>query len=167
MKTFTKVIAMGMTFLIGTFVMHGSVYAQIGSDPKANDNNSKVVGLWDVDVIVANCISGTTIATFSAMHKYELGGTGQVVPDSGPTTLSAHMMIWNHVKKNDYRMAMKMFRFDPSGNNIGWVILRNEISINKEADTYVGSGVAEFFNSAGTFLFSSCPSFAGTRFTGE
>jgi hypothetical protein len=168
MKILTKTVAVGVSFFIGMIVVHGAVYAQIGAEPKAKDQNNRIVGLWDVDVVVSSCANpNITITEFSAMHKYEVGGTGQVVPNTSPTAQSAHMMIWNHVRKNDYRMVMKMYRFDPNGNNIGWVIVRNETSINKSADKYIGSGVAEFFDSAGNFQFSSCPSFVGTRFTGE
>ncbi len=167
MKCFTKIVAVAMTCLIGTFVLSGSAYAQVGADPKTNARHSRVVGLWDVDVMVVNCVNGAPVSTFSAMHKYEFGGTGQVVPNGSPTSLSAHMMIWSHVRNNDYQLDFKMFRFDANGNYNGWVVVRNEISISEDAQEYVGSGVAEFYNSAGTFLFSSCPSFIGSRFTGE
>jgi len=167
MKCFAKVFVISMTFLIGTFFVTGFVYAQIAPNPNTNARASRIVGLWDVDVVVANCATGTPLASFSALHKYEFGGTGQVVPSTNPTALSAHMMIWNHVTNNDYQMALKMYRFDANGANIGWVVLQNEISISENGQDYVGSGVANMYNTQGTLLGSSCPSFVGTRFTGE
>ena len=105
---------------------------------------NRIVGLWDVHVTVFNCSTGAELANFSALHKYELGGTGQVVPATNPTALSAHLSTWSHVSKNDYQLAFKMFRYDAAGNNIGWVIVRNDVEINEDANTYTGSGQAEF-----------------------
>jgi len=167
MKRLSVVVGMALSLLIGTFVAQSVFAAGIGPDPKTSARDSRIVGLWDVEVSVENCMTGVPVASFVAMHKYELGGTGQVVPASNPTALSEHSMIWSHVKGNDYRMAAKMFRFDAIGNYIGWIVIRNEVSINKHADEYVGSGTAEIFNTAGDFVGVSCPSFIGTRFTGE
>lgn len=164
-----KVTTIAMTCLIGTFVLYGSAYAKADSDElNAKTHNSKIVGIWDADVVVASCSDPEDIkATFSAMHKYEAGGTGQVVPDSGATGLSAHMVIWSRVKKDEYDVSMKMYRFGPAGENIGWVIAHNEISMSDDGNEYVGTGKADFYNAAGIMLFSSCPSFVATRFTGE
>lgn len=143
------------------------VYANTDKGLKTKARPSRIVGIYDVDVVVADCATGAAVASFRAMHKYELGGTGQVVPATNPTALSEHSMIWSHVRGNDYRSTVKMFRFDAAGNNIGWVVIRNDISISDDANSYSGSGVAEIFNSAGAWLGASCPSFTGTRFTGE
>jgi len=167
MQRLNRISGTAAVLLIGVLVTYATAYAQIGPDPQTNARKSRIVGLWDVEVTVTNCASGAPITSFLAMHKYELGGTGQVVPAGNPTSLSAHMMVWSHLSGNDYLMSMKMFRYDPAGNTIGWIVLSNEISINEEADEYAGSGVAEIFNLAGNIVGESCPSFVGTRFTGE
>lgn len=167
MKRMNRVIGIAATLLIGTFVAQATAHAQIGPDPQTNARHSRIVGLWDVQVTVNPCAGGTPIGGFLALHKYELGGTGQVVPATNPASLSAHMMIWNHVSGNDYLMSMKMYRFNAGGIPIGWTVITSEVSINEAADEYAGSGIAEFFDAAGNLLGASCPSFVGTRFTGE
>lgn len=162
-----RVVGIAAPLLIVTFVMQATAYAQIGPDPKTIARHSRIVGLWDVQVTVNNCATGAPLASFLALHKYEFGGTGQVVPATNPAGLSAHMMTWSHVGGNDYQMAVKMFRFDGTGNSIGWVIILNEVSINEDADEYSGSGIAEIFDPAGNLVGGSCPSFVGTRFTGQ
>jgi hypothetical protein len=167
MKRLNKVTAIAAALLTGIIFTQATAFAQIGPDPQTNARHSRIVGLWDVEVAVANCANGAPLTSFLALHKYELGGTGQVVPNGSSTALSAHMMIWNHVSGNDYQMSVKMFRFDAAGDPIGWIVLNSAVSINEAADEYGGSGVAEFFDADGNFLFASCPSFVGTRFTGE
>lgn len=47
--------------------------------------------------------------SFPSLHKYELGGTAQVVPGgSGAPLLSPHMAIWSYVSKNDHQLTFKM-----------------------------------------------------------
>ena len=167
MNHLNRAVGIATTLLIALFLTHSEVSAHAAKDLKIKARPSRIVGLYDVDVVVADCATGATVASFRAMHKYELGGTGQVVPATSPVGLSEHSMIWSHVRGNDDRNAVKMFRFDTAGNNIGWIIIRNDVSISGDGNSYSGYGVAEIFNSAGVWLAASCPSFAGTRFTGE
>jgi len=166
MKRLNKLIGIFTALLITMLFTQLTAYAQIGPEPKNNARHNRIVGLWDVAVTINHCTLGFEITNFKGLHKYELGGTGQVVPATNPTGLSAHMMIWSHAGDNDYQMSMKMFRFDPSGNYIGWMVLTNEISINEAADEYTGSGIAEVFNADGVLVAQTCPTFFGTRFTG-
>src|SRR5215470_14756981 len=87
----------------------------VDARPNNNARHNRIVGVWDVQVTVLNCSTRTQIATFPGLHKYERGGTAQVVPGgNNPTGLSAHMGIWRPVGKNQYQLAFKMFRYDPA-----------------------------------------------------
>lgn len=139
--------------------------AQVGAEPRTSARPDRIVGLWDVQVSVASCAGGPAFATFPAMHKYEFGGTGQVVPAGNPGALSAHMMVWTHLGGDNYLARFKMYRYDASGQTVGWNIVTNEVSINADATVYAGSGYAEVFDNNGNFLMATCPSFTGTRFS--
>lgn len=159
-KTLLKSVLRTVLVLFLVVAMQSMVTAE---SSKARKN--RIVGVWDVQVTLLDCSTGNQLFNFPALHKYELGGTGQVVPGgTNPTALSAHMSIWKHVSGNDYELVFKMFRFDPAGNNIGWVIVRNNITINKDATQYTGSGQAEFFDPNGNSQGMSCPTFSATRF---
>ena len=167
MKRLKSIIAITAAVLTGALVIQATAYAEIGPNPQTLARHNRIVGLWDVQVTVANCATGATLASFPALHKYELGGTGQVVPSTNPAGLSAHMMIWSHVGGNDYQMAIKFYRFDSAGNRTGWTVLNNEIYIDEGAEEYFGSGVSQNFDNDGNLTGGGCPSFVGTRFTGE
>jgi hypothetical protein len=133
---------------------------------KAHNNNARhnrIVGVWDVEVAVLDCTTGTELATFPGLHKYELGGTAQVVPATNPAAQSAHMGIWRPVRKNEYQLTFKMFRFDTAGKYIGWTVVKNDIAISEDGSEYTGSGVAELFDPNGNSVGKSCPTFAGMR----
>ena len=148
-------------------LMFATLVGAVETRARAQSENSihdRVVGLWNVQVTNTNCATGATMNTFSALHKYEHGGTAQVVPATNPAALSPHVGVWRHVHGNDYQLDFKMFRFDIAGNNIGWVAVKSKVSINDDATQYSGSGLAEFFDSGGNRVGTSCPSFTGTRF---
>ncbi len=136
----------------------------IVSAESTKSRRNRIVGVWDVQVTLFDCSTGDQLASFPALHKYELGGTGQVVPATNPAALSAHMTLWNYVSRNNYQLVVKMFRFDPSGNNIGWAVIRSDIAIDESSTAYTGSGQAEIFDLNGNLLGMSCPTFTGTRF---
>jgi hypothetical protein len=168
MNALNRFSSITLAVLIGVFAAQAPANAQIGPDPNNKPHHARIVGLWDVDVTITNCATGDPLfPPFPAMHKYERGGTGQVVPATSPSALSAHMLVWSYAGNNQYQTAMKMFRFDGAGNYIGWVEVISEAEINPAGDEYEGSGVAEFFNPAGDVVATSCPIFTGTRFTGE
>ena len=159
-RGFSKSI-LGTTLIL--LVLVGGMETAASAQSKSARYN-RIVGVWDVQVTVHNCSNGTPLFNFSALHKYDLGGVGQIVPATNPTGLSAHMSVWKPLEKNVYQMAFKMFRFDAAGNNLGWVVVRNDVAITEDGTGYAGSGRAETFDSEGNSVGASCPTFIGTRF---
>ena len=166
MNRMTRIFGIAAAVLVGALMVQATAWAQIGPDANSNARQGRIVGLWDVEVTITNC-NGLSLFTFPALHKYERGGTGQVVPATNPAGLSAHMLVWSHAGGHDYQTAVKMFRFDGNGNYIGWTVLTSEVSLGEDANSYTGSGVAQFFDTGGNPVGGSCPTFTATRFTGE
>jgi hypothetical protein len=152
-----------LRFVLALAILVGGAQTILSAQSPAGGPTS-IVGVWDVQVNLLNCNTGDLIASFPALHKYELGGTLQVVPSTNPAVLSAHVGVWKATSKDHYDMAFKMFRFDGAGNNIGWAVLRNDIAISKDATLYAGSGQATFYDLNGNPVGVSCPTFTGTRF---
>lgn len=125
---------------------------------------NNIQGLWDVDVTIHDCDTGAVLGGFKGLHKYEAGGTAQLVPATNPAALSPHVGVWSQTGRNSYRLAFKMFRFDETGNNIGWNVVRSNVALSSDGTLYTGSGVAEFFDVNGNSLGTSCPTWTGTRF---
>ena len=147
-------------FLLGAFigVVQTTLLAQ--SD---NARQNRIVGVWDVQNTVQNCDTGTTLSHFRALHKYELGGTAQMVPATNPAVLSPHVGVWTEQEKNSYQLTFKMFRFDAQGANIGWIVVHANVVINDDATQYAGSARADTFDVNGNLTGESCPTFTGVR----
>lgn len=167
MKRSTCVLGFTATFLLVAFVTSGAAYAVDESATRSLFNPNKIIGLWDVEVVLTNCNTGEPTGSFQAMHQFHLGGTGQVVPAGNPSALSAHLVVWSHIRRNNFQQTLKFYRFDATGAVVGFNVIRNQITLNQAGDEFVGSGVADFYTVAGDFMFSVCPSIIGTRFTGQ
>jgi hypothetical protein len=147
-------------------VLVGGVQTTVSAQ-NVDARHNRIVGLWDIQVTNFNCSTGAPLASFRGLHKYELGGTAQVVPATNPALLSAHMGIWRHVHGDNYQLTFKMFRFDAAGSNIGWNVVKFKVAINEDATAVAGLGQSEVFDSNGNTLAVTCPAFTGTRFVGE
>ena len=163
MKYLNKSIVITGVLLAGALFLQSTAFAEPGASTNAQQN--RIVGLWDVQVSLATC-TGVPLGGFSAMHKFELGGTGQVVPATDPAALSAHMLIWEHLGGNDYHWFVKMFRFT-DGVPTAYNVIEGLVSISEDGTEYDGSGVASFYDMDGNLQGAVCPSFEGTRFTGN
>jgi len=128
---------------------------------------NRIVGLWDARITNFDCNTGAPLFSFRGLHKYELGGTVQVVPATNPALLSAHVGVWRHVQGNNYQLAFKMFRFDAAGNSVGWNVVKFDVAINEDATAEAGSGQSEVLDSNGNKVATTCPAFTGTRFVQE
>ena len=141
--------------------------AAAGSNPLANAQGSRIVGVWSVTVDLYNCDTGAYVASFPAMHKFELGGTGQVVPAGNSPAVPAHMMVWEYLGNNTYSSIFKFFRYNASGV-IGTTVLTNEVWISDDGTEYGGSGISELYDLDGNLIgVAGCPSIFGTRFPGD
>jgi len=159
----TKVSSSILQAAVVLLVVVGGMQA-VSAAQSNSANASRIVGVWDVQVTVLNCSTGVQIASFKALHKYELGGTAQFVSSANPAVFSPQVGVWSPAPKDQYQVAFKMFQFDGAGNNIGWNVVRNTVTINKDATLYAGTGRADIYDLNGNLLGSSCPTFTGTRF---
>jgi hypothetical protein len=128
---------------------------------------NRIVGVFDAWITNSDCNTGTPLFSFRGLHKYELGGTAQVVPDTNPALATPQVGVWRHVRGNKYQLAFKFFRLDPAGNNIGWTVVKFNIALNEDATAEAATGRSQVFDSNGNLLVTTCPIFTGTRFVGE
>lgn len=134
--------------------------------PVVKAHESRIVGVWDVTVTLHHCGNGNVLTSFPALHKYEQGGTGQIVPPSNPALTGAHMLVWEYLGDGQYAAAFKFFRFDGTGAMVGTTVITADVWVDDEGMQYGGSGMAELYDTAGNFIgLAGCPSFEGTRFT--
>jgi hypothetical protein len=153
--------------LLGLMSTQLPATAETGSNPLANARGSKIVGVWNVNVDLYNCGNGAYITSFPAMHKFELGGTGQVVPAGNSPLSPVHMMVWEYLGNDTYSAVFQFFRYDQNGL-IGTSKLTNEVWVSPDGSEYGGFGIAELYDLDGNLVgIAGCPSVSGTRLNAD
>ncbi|MFV8782517.1 hypothetical protein ACNKU7_08860 [Microbulbifer sp. SA54] len=170
MKHTLKTITCTGALLAGSLLTQASAFAQEGAE-----NARRIVGLWDVTISITNCTTGLPfpVPPFPGEHKFEAGGTGQIVPGTNPAATSAHMMVWKYLGGGDYQWTAKYFRFDtdptnstPDGSRIGHTIIRSVVNISADGTTYLGLGEVTNYDLSGDEVgIKVCPKFEGSRFS--
>lgn len=156
----TGILLTGVVSMLAT----SAVFA--GSNSLAKGKASRIVGVWDVTVTLFNCETGAQGPSFPALHKYELGGTGQVEPAGSSPANPLHLMVWEYLGNGQYSAAIKFFRYDETGV-IGTTVISNAVWLSRDGNEYGGSGIAELYDLNGNKIgVAGCPTISGTRFTG-
>lgn len=166
MKILNKKMKLPAVMLTGFVSLLATTAVFAGSNSHMKGKASRIVGVWDVAVTLFNCDTGAQGPTFPAMHKFELGGTGQVEPAGNSPANPLHLMVWEYLGKGQYSANIKFFRYDESGV-IGTTVISNVVWLSKDGTEYSGSGIAELYDLGGEKIgVAGCPAISGTRFTG-
>ena len=166
MKYPNKKTKLAGALLTGVVSLLAASAVVAGSHPLTKGAGARIVGVWDVTVTVFHCETDTQLFSFPALHKFELGGTGQVEPAGSTPANPLHLMVWEYLGKGQYSASIKFFRYDETGV-VGTTVISNAIELNKSGTEYSGSGIVEFFDLNGNKVgVAGCPSISGTRFTG-
>lgn len=124
-----------------------------------------IVGTWDVLVNVTNCDTGDVIfGGTPALALFNADGTRHETNATSPALRTPAYGNWQRVKKNKYRFAIKFFRFDGSGTNIGSTSIRHDLYLSADRKSYYSEGPAEFLDPAGNLLFTACANATATRY---
>ena len=167
MKNLYKNSKLACVLLTGVLSAIAATTVSASSNPLTNAKGSRIVGVWDVSVTVFDCDTGAQGPTFPALHKYELGGTGQLEPAGSSPANPLHLVVWEYLGANLYSAKAKFFRYNASGV-IGTTVISNLVWISDDGTAYSGSGIAELYDLNGSKVgVAGCPSFYGTRFTGQ
>lgn len=148
------------TFAVALFTMFaaGAMLAQ------ENKGGGRLVGTWDADVTIRNCVTGGFITEFASIASFNQGGTSigstAGMPQAARTPEHG---IWRHVGGNNYIFKFKTFSFDPAGAARGYSIVTHSIELDQSGDTYTSSGIAQHYLMDGTPAGQGCSDAVGTK----
>lgn len=140
----------------------GLVFAQNDSD---SSGGGRLEGTWNVRVTVRDCQSGNEIQSFDSLTTFMPGGTQIDSTTRFPQSLKTPGHgYWNHTKGRSYRFGFKNFNFDAAGNYNGYVIVRQEATMNSRGTAYESEGVLGLYAPNGTLILTGCSTTTATRF---
>jgi hypothetical protein len=176
-NTFLKTIGTMLAILMLATFAHISVSAQDVMNEETGDgqkqenastrseNNRKLAGSWNHTGARLNCQTGATIGTFSAMFTFTRGGTfWESGTQISPALRSPSHGVWSYESRRSYNTAFQFFRFNADGTLAGRQIVRQQIELSRDGNSYTATATAQVLDVNGNVIANNCAAGTGTRF---
>ncbi len=125
-------------------------------------NRQTLEGSWDVQTTRVNCQTGAVLGTSPAMFTFMRGGTtvsiGVGIP-RGP----GHG-VWEFESGRRYTSAFQFFRFNADGTLSGRQIIRQQITLSSDGNSFTSSATAQVLDTGGNVTANNCNTATGIRF---
>jgi len=143
--------------------------AAADADDPSNDGQwwiaHPIEGVWNATVNLTTCgPTPITLLSFQSMGVFARGGTYHDTNSTSPALKSSTFGVWKHLGGRRYAFAFRFFRFDAAGTAVGTNIVRHEVVLSADRQSYTSSGTGEVYDLAGNLIASGCSSASATRF---
>lgn len=129
------------------------------------ENTRKLEGSWNHQGLRLNCQTGAAIGTFFAMFTVNRGGTfWESGSQISPSLRSASHGVWRYESRQLYNTTFQFFRFNADGTFAGRQIVRQQIQLSPDGNSYTATGTAQVLDTAGNVIANNCATGSGTRF---
>lgn len=139
---------------------------QTQEDSATQRNNTRALeGVWNHTNTRRNCATGEAIQTFAVMHTYMRGGTMLDYGVGGaPLPRNTGQGIWSYQSGRRYTTAFQFFRFNFDGTYAGKQVVREQIQLSQNGNSYTATATAQVFDAGGNVLANNCSTGTATRF---
>ena len=180
-NTFLKTIGSAALaiLMLATFAQI-SVFAQDNDDEAKSDeqtqedlatrreNTRKLEGSWNHQGMRLNCQTGAVLGTFQALFTFSRGGTfWESGTQASPALRSSSHGLWSYQSNGSYTTAFQFFRFNADGTHAGRQIVRQQIQLSNDGNSYTATATAQVLDVNGNVIQNNCAAGSGTRFKEE
>jgi hypothetical protein len=141
-----------------------SVASPEGVPPGLSRMKDPIEGVWNAKVNITVCNAGVVLNTFDAIGLFASNGTFHDTNATNPALRSAAFGTWSAIGPRTYEFALRFFRFDPMGANVGSSVVRHRVVLDEDGDSYRSEGTAEFYDADGVLLMTGCSDSEAVRF---
>ena|SRR5688500_6493894 len=128
-------------------------------------NTPTLEGSWNHQGMRLNCQTGTVTGTFSAMFTFTHGGTfWESGTQVSPSLRSSSHGVWSYESRRFYTTAFQFFRFNADGTLAGRQIVRQQIQLSHDGNSYTATATAQVLDTGGNVIANNCAAGTGTRF---
>lgn len=128
-------------------------------------NSRKLEGSWNHTGTRLNCATNAPLGTFSAMFTFNRGGTfWESGTQISPALRSPSHGVWSYEGNRSYATSFQFFRFNADGTLAGRQIIRQQLELSADGNSYTTTATAQVLDTNGTVIANNCSSGTGTRF---
>ena len=154
-------MAIIVAIVITTPVLQGDQGSQGATDAKA------IVGSWLETVTFPSEAGRPPLQSLSSYHEDHTAvcaDQGSVTINSDqPGVFSACHGAWKHLEKRKFAGTFVELISDLSGNLVGYLRVRSDLTVSESGNEYTGTSLAEILDPDGNVLFSVPVANAGLR----
>jgi hypothetical protein len=124
----------------------------------------RLVGVWDVNVTLRDCVSGNAVATFPAMNQYAADGSQtEVGINMSPATRYPSFGTWHFIGLGKFASEFKFFRFNPDGSYAGTQEVQRTITLSHDANQFTTTASVAIYDPVHHLVKSGCATEAAVR----
>ena len=128
-------------------------------------NSRRLEGSWNHQGMRLNCTTGAVVGTFQALFTFNRGGTfWEAGTQVSPALRSSSHGLWTYESRQRYTTAFQFFRFNADGTHAGRQIVRQEILMSPDGNSYTATATAQVLDVNGNVIQNNCAAGSGTRF---
>lgn len=116
----------------------------------------RIEGVWDSQVSIVDCNSGTVIAGFRGLGMFIRGGSLTQTNNMPPTLSSPSMGRWQRLGRGHYTATFRFFRFLPDGSYTGTQKVTRDIQLDASGNTFTSDVSFETSDTAGNVIATGC-----------
>jgi hypothetical protein len=122
-------------------------------------SDASIVGLWKTKFIAGGQVVDQG---FDVWHS---DGTEVLNDTPPPSTGNVCLGVWIKTGKSTYKLKHPSWNFDPAGNLIGTVVIREDVTVSNDGNSYKGTFTLDVFDLAGNRLDHANGTISAQRIT--
>jgi hypothetical protein len=116
----------------------------------------KIEGVWESQVTVRVCQTGTPIITFRGMTMFIRGGSLIATNATPPTTGGPAFGKWQYLGGRRYIAAFRFFQFNPDGSLAGVRRVTRDITLGQGGDDFIATISFQTFDANDNLIGTGC-----------
>ncbi len=153
------VCLIGLTALLIAALSPTPSYAQGAPVAVRGD---RIEGVWDSQIAIIDCSSGTVLASFRGLGSFIRGGSNIQTNNLPPGSGSPAFGRWEKLGHGHYSGTFRFFAF-ANGVFSGVQRVTRDIQLDAGGDTFTSVIATEFYDSNGNLISTGCGTEAATR----
>lgn len=119
-------------------------------------HGDRIEGVWDSQVSIVDCQSGTVVASFRGLGMFIRGGSLTQTNTMPPALSSPSFGRWERISPGHYTATFRFFRFLPDGSFTGVQKVTRQIQLDPGGKTFTGEVSFETYDTAGNLIATGC-----------
>lgn len=137
--------------------------AQSAPPPPSAAAPDPIEGLWQSNVTLKDCASGTTVGAFRGLTTFNQGGTASADNNQPAQTKGVALGTWKKTATGSYTIDLRFWRYLPDGTPAGQQRLTRVIPLAADGKTLTSTITTSALDATDNIVLSACGVETGSK----